>query len=152
MSEYEKNEEETEIEERNEFDLENENDDMYSEESLETLENFGEHEASLKSELEESQQFLEEQKEEEEKPTPLIELSNETTLKFRNYNLQVILADKNVENLELKKNILAREKNDVVKEIESLKKDIGLEHGINPEEYYFDLPNNRIIHKSLLQK
>ena len=77
-----------------------------------------------------------------------IPLTNEQNLELRNFNLQIILADKNVENLELKKNLLYREKEEIVGYINAFKKYLSEEHDIDINEYHIDLMNKRLVKKT----
>jgi hypothetical protein len=82
----------------------------------------------------------------------IIDLSEEECLYLRNLNLQVMLADKSIENLELKKNIFLKEKQDVLNEINIIKNNIALKNNSSLDDYLFDVPNKRIVHKRLIQQ
>lgn len=77
-----------------------------------------------------------------------IELNREQELEFRNFNLQIILADKNTENLNLKKNILLKEKEEVIKELTKYKIELAKQHNIEVDKYTIDLVNKKLIRKS----
>ena len=63
-----------------------------------------------------------------------------------------MLADKNIENLDLKKNLFMKEKQDVINKLNDLRVEIAKKNGVSIEDYVLDLPNKRIIHKRLLQQ
>lgn len=82
----------------------------------------------------------------------ILELTEEECLYLRNLNLQVMLADKSIENLELKKNIFLKEKQDVLNEINVIKNNIALKNNSSLDDYLFDVPNKRMVHKRLVQQ
>lgn len=82
----------------------------------------------------------------------IVELSEEECLYLRNLNLQVMLADKSIENLELKRNIFLKEKQDVLNEINLIKSNIALKNNSSLDDYLFDIPNKRMVHKRLVQQ
>jgi hypothetical protein len=82
----------------------------------------------------------------------ILPLTEEETLLFKNMNLQIILADKNVENLQLKQSLFLKEKQEVMNEVNKLKIRVQENKKINIIDYVFDLQNKRIVHKKLLDK
>jgi len=82
----------------------------------------------------------------------ILPLTEEETLLFKNMNLQIILADKNVENLQLKQSLFLKEKQEVMNEVDKLKIRVQENKKINIIDYIFDLQNKRIVHKKLLDK
>jgi hypothetical protein len=82
----------------------------------------------------------------------IIDLTEEECLHLRNLNLQIMLADKSIENLDLKKNIFLKEKQDVLNELNIIKNNIALKNNSSLDDYLFDIPNKRIVHKRLVQQ
>ena len=121
----------------------------YLEEDVETEnpDNFNDEDFYFERQVEEAQKEMEKLKDKN-----IIVLSDVDLLKFKNYNLQIMLADKNVENLQLKQTVMYYEKKDVVQELSNLKRSIEGVQEIKFEDYTLDLPNGRIVHNSLLKK
>jgi hypothetical protein len=99
--------------------------------------------------IEEAHQILDEIKEEPSKD--ILPMTDVESLSLKNFNLQVILADKNIENLQLKQTILIHEKQEVLNQVKELKLKMQFDNGINIEDYAIDLPNKRLVHRKLLQ-
>jgi hypothetical protein len=113
----------------------------------ENPDNFNDEDFYFERQVEEAQKEMEKLKDKN-----IIVLSEIDILKFKNFNLQIMLADKNVENLQLKQTVMYYEKKDVVQELSNLKRNIEGVQEIKFEDYTLDLPNGRIVHNSLLKK
>lgn len=79
----------------------------------------------------------------------ILQLTEEEVLSFKNMNLQIILADKSIENLQLKQNLLNYEKQGVLNEVKDLKIKIQNSNEISIDDYIIDLANKRLVHKKL---
>ena len=122
--------------------------DNYEEESVNSDENFDSEEEVNSSISEEGSWRPEvDLKDDFDHLKDEILLTNEQNLELRNYNLQIILADKNVENLELKKNLLYREKEEILRYVADFKKALSEEHDIDVNEYHIDLLNKKLVKK-----
>jgi glycyl-tRNA synthetase alpha subunit len=91
-------------------------------------------------------------KEFEKSRKDVIEITEEDSLKLKNFNLQVMLADKNIENMDLKKNIFLIEKQEILNKISKLREDIAKRNEVNVHDYVLDLPNKRIVNRRLIKK